>query len=338
MEERFSDPVGLVEALYRFDLSTDAWLGLVLGGLSPLLDRDHLGIFGGFYGCPDPVTFAPTCLAERGVSDELRAIFQEGLAALPPVFVAGGLLCRSWFIGDEVEGWQDISAVRSGALAAQGLRNMLVLNAVEPDGSGCSFFSFWTERRRLPGEARLAFTRIARHLAAAHRVRRRLGETSVSAQIADAVLEPGGRVRHAGASAKGRAERELLGRAALAMDRARSRQGRRDSLQAIQSWQGLVGPGWTLVEHFERDGRRYILAIDNRPKGPSFELLSVRERELVRLAVRGLANKEIAFSLGLASSTVRVLMARAAAKVGVHSRRELLEMAASASWNGRGDR
>jgi DNA-binding NarL/FixJ family response regulator len=48
---------------------------------------------------------------------------------------------------------------------------------------------------------------------------------------------------------------------------------------------------------------------------------------VVRQALCGLPNKAIAYALGLAPSTVRVLMARAAAKVGVPSRRKLLEKA-----------
>jgi DNA-binding CsgD family transcriptional regulator len=58
---------------------------------------------------------------------------------------------------------------------------------------------------------------------------------------------------------------------------------------------------------------------------PCVERLSRREREVVRRALLGDRNKVIAYDLGLADSTVRVLMRRAAAKLQVRSRRELLE-------------
>jgi DNA-binding CsgD family transcriptional regulator len=51
----------------------------------------------------------------------------------------------------------------------------------------------------------------------------------------------------------------------------------------------------------------------------------VREREVVALAVTGHENKDIAYRLGLAYSTIRVLMARAASKIGAKSRQELIE-------------
>ncbi len=85
---------------------------------------------------------------------------------------------------------------------------------------------------------------------------------------------------------------------------------------------------WTPVETFERDGRRFVLAIERAPDTECLALLSAREREVVKKALLGHDNKTIAFELGLAHSTVRVLMARAASKAGAGSRRELLRKAA----------
>jgi two-component system, LuxR family, response regulator FixJ len=58
------------------------------------------------------------------------------------------------------------------------------------------------------------------------------------------------------------------------------------------------------------------------------EGLTARERQVVALALNGVDNKVIAYDLGLAHSTVRVLIARAALKLGARSRHELLERAA----------
>ena len=58
--------------------------------------------------------------------------------------------------------------------------------------------------------------------------------------------------------------------------------------------------------------------------GTAIELLSAREREVVQRACLGSHNKGIAYDLGLSHSTVRVLMCRAAAKLGVRTRGELL--------------
>jgi DNA-binding CsgD family transcriptional regulator len=63
-----------------------------------------------------------------------------------------------------------------------------------------------------------------------------------------------------------------------------------------------------------------------QPCAPSpFETLSAREREIVRLSMRGHHAKSIACEMGIAYSTVRVLKARLVAKLGVHGWREAIE-------------
>jgi DNA-binding CsgD family transcriptional regulator len=77
------------------------------------------------------------------------------------------------------------------------------------------------------------------------------------------------------------------------------------------------------VEQFVRDGFSYRLA--RRPiRDGGVERLTKREQEALECALDGLSNKTIAYALGLAPSTVGVLLFRAAAKLGVKSRRDLL--------------
>ena len=80
---------------------------------------------------------------------------------------------------------------------------------------------------------------------------------------------------------------------------------------------------WTLVEQFECDGFHY--RVSRRPidvtVGPR---LTTREKEVLRYAHCGYNNKLIASALGVAPSTVGVLLFRAASKIGARSRQELL--------------
>ncbi|HZU85293.1 MAG TPA: helix-turn-helix transcriptional regulator [Polyangiaceae bacterium] len=80
-------------------------------------------------------------------------------------------------------------------------------------------------------------------------------------------------------------------------------------------------PRWTVIDRFEKDGHRYIVAVERH--GP--EQLSASELEVVRLAASRVTNKEIAYRLGLAHATVRVLIHRAARKLGVTTRAKLIE-------------
>jgi DNA-binding CsgD family transcriptional regulator len=215
-------------------------------------------------------------------------------------------------------GWRDLPAPVGGL----GAGDKLTLNAVEPDGSGYLFGSFLADVLSPSRRIQAALGRVGAHLSCAHRLRRRFAGASVSPHAADAVLEPSGRLLDATRSV-GAVECAELRRASRARDRARTRRARQDALGAIAQWPAVVGQRWTLVDMFDHDGRRFVLAVDNRPKAET-ELLSRRERDVVRWALAGKSNKVIAYEMGVAHSTVRVLMARAAAKMGATSRSDLL--------------
>jgi DNA-binding NarL/FixJ family response regulator len=84
-----------------------------------------------------------------------------------------------------------------------------------------------------------------------------------------------------------------------------------------------VAGRWTLLDHFDRDGRRYLLAHRNDPDAPDPRALTLRERQVVGYVALGQSNKLIAYELGLSASTVGVLLKTAAAKLGARSRTEL---------------
>lgn len=82
---------------------------------------------------------------------------------------------------------------------------------------------------------------------------------------------------------------------------------------------------WTVAEKFERDGYRYRLMRQPIAAAEAGPRLAPREEQAVLLAANGDNNKQIAEALGLAPSTVGVLLFRAANKFGVKTRRELLD-------------
>lgn len=88
--------------------------------------------------------------------------------------------------------------------------------------------------------------------------------------------------------------------------------------------QRLWGDGWRVAEQFIRDGFYYRLL--RKPNATSKERprLTKREEDVLQLARAGHSNKSIAQALKVSASTVGVLLFRAAAKLNVASRRELL--------------
>src|SRR5262245_25636839 len=79
----------------------------------------------------------------------------------------------------------------------------------------------------------------------------------------------------------------------------------------------LVAVRWSLVEHFERDGRRFYLAHKNDPELAADRSLTRRERQVLAYAELGYSNKLIAYSLGLSSSTVATLLFKGRRKLGM---------------------
>jgi DNA-binding CsgD family transcriptional regulator len=80
---------------------------------------------------------------------------------------------------------------------------------------------------------------------------------------------------------------------------------------------------WEIVEEFEHQGFFYRLQ-RRIAEAPQDTPLARREEEVLDLASAGLSRKEIATQLGLATSTIRVLLHRAAVKLRANSRVELL--------------
>jgi DNA-binding NarL/FixJ family response regulator len=120
--------------------------------------------------------------------------------------------------------------------------------------------------------------------------------------------------------------RAALQRAVIDIERLEGREPRRGARDVIhQAWRGLVCGRWRLVDHFDADGRHYVvttIAAGDAPSRPG--AMSEREHEVLSRAASGLTNKEIAMELGLAQSTVRVLVHRAARKLGTVDRAEAL--------------
>jgi DNA-binding CsgD family transcriptional regulator len=100
---------------------------------------------------------------------------------------------------------------------------------------------------------------------------------------------------------------------------------RNDADRALPTWRALVQARWSLVDEFQADGQRYVLARTNGLSSQGMSLLTPRERQVSACIAMGHSNKEAAYELGLSHSTVRVLVARACAKLGARTRVELVE-------------
>lgn len=204
----------------------------------------------------------------------------------------------------------------------RGIVDTIGLTSLDAQGGGVSMCTGLAHLSTLsPRETRL-LARLATHVGARDCLRdlngvRRLDE-------ADVVFSQGGKVLHARDEVVARA-RTGAAKAGLAA-RDFARKSRHDVEKALEVWQGLVDGRWSIVDHVDTDGRRFVLAVKNAPRVDRRANLTPTQRRVTALAAMGHPDKEIAYMLGVPATAVDAALRRARRKLGVRSRTELVTM------------
>ena len=319
-----ADPVAIVEASYDLDGSEEGWLKRLGLLAQPALDAG-LGILAHFYDITQFPTYRVWSPILLGRLEVLQDVINPKYTVPCEKAVFG--YGQSGPCGTVTKGYGDISKLIGyrKVLKPLGAEDLLIVNAGDPTGYGCILCAPLPVATTINKRTWRRWSRVAAHMAAGFRIRRGLEDLGVSdlTKGAEAVLDPGGRVQHAEGSAKASNVRKRLREAALAIDRARSSK-RSDDDEALTLWRGLVAGRWSMVDHFDRDGRRMLVARRNAPEAPDPRRLSPRERQIVGFAALGHSNKLIAYELGLSTSAVSTQLANAMGKLGLKSRVELV--------------
>ena len=206
---------------------------------------------------------------------------------------------------------------------------VLLLNAADPSHRGCVLGAVDLGSSAVTLKRKESWSRVAAHMAAGLRLRRRLAELNEPAGPEEAILSPSGTLLHAEGPAKTRIARDALRDATLAIDKARGRLRRSDPEAALNLWRGMLEGRWSLIDRFERDGRRLVVAHRNNVATRGLRALTLRERQVAAYAALGHSNKLIAYELGLTLGSVGTHLTSALAKLGAKSRLELIQIAAS---------
>jgi DNA-binding CsgD family transcriptional regulator len=320
------DVLDVIELAYDVESSHAAWLRRIAESVYERLGQG-LGLAAYYYRVTDELRI------EVGdeVALEMKAAppvpFREALGYLPPDFVSKSFVrcecaTQSQSMDDEMR--TVMAPMREALEQAFGARDVLMLGGMDPTGHGVYLGAWLPRETALPAEERAMWSKVAVHIVSAYRLRRSVTSSRHDAG-ADAVIAPSGKIRHAEGDAEVASAREALQRAVQRMETARGRLRKTDPAGAVDAWKGLVASRWSLLEQFERGGQRYIVARRNDATVSGVDVLSERERQAVGYAALRHSNKMIAYEMGLAANTVGVLLHRAAKKIGVASRDELIE-------------
>ncbi len=319
-----NDWIAILEAAYSLEADFPAWLQQIAETSAPILDRGQGTAAMAFQTQTDGVALRHLAMA-RGPADAVavtnRVVLESPASTIEAVFRSGtpaGTV--SEVIGampgsSEIERFRRISSGRGadgvGCVAHAG------------GGAGLAIMAPVAELGTMPPSERARWRQVALHTGAAYRLRLALESLSLDDPSVEAILEPNGRVRDARGNARSQSARNVLRDAALRAERARGATRRRDSDESLALWQGLVRGRWSLVDQFDSDGRRFLVARPNEPGAKDPRGLADRELQTAELLGFGYAPKEIAYALGLATSTVANALARARIKLGLQSHSEL---------------
>jgi len=327
-----STAIDLTEFVYDLDVPRKEWIPSLLEVGLPLFDHGY-GVLGMTYmrppegGMPTPTKFhqcaGPSDLPERLLMgstladpDLLREINRSGVVTT--------LSAQAHRVPGGLEAFEPYIAPA---------KDLLAITAVDPNGIGLSLSILLPEVTHLTGKDRETWTMIGAHLVSGFRLRQCLeearnahtGSTSLP-NNAEAVLDPKKfDIADAVGPATDPGTGEFIRKAARLIDKARGRLRREDPEEALEIWKALVDGRWSMVDWFDSDGRRFVLAHANPPDLKDPRGLSERERQVATYAALGETNKLISYRLGISQPKVSTTIKSAMHKLAVQTRPQLVE-------------
>lgn len=318
--------IDIVETAYRLEGTESEWLDALLARARPDLDTG-CGVYA-FTGNESVPNFQASPVF---VQHDLDAGFGERLAEVnrdaPPAvndllrtrLVTCGGLVQTLGLGSPI-----LASFRA-VMKPTGVKDGFSLFAKDAEGGSVTLSAPSRSVVNLAPRVRGIWRRVGLHAASALRLRRKL---AAQATVRDALLDPSGKLHDATSSvAHDRTAQAVLVRAVAAMEEARSGAVRSSPERALALWQGLVAGEWSLVEHWESGGRRYLAAYRNRPELRDPRALTPTESSMLTYLALGATNKDIEFALGLPAGTVSSSVTKILKKLRMKRRVDLAVLA-----------
>jgi DNA-binding CsgD family transcriptional regulator len=316
--EQHRDYIGLIEATYDLSGCEGVWLGRLVRAAHPVLNRGF-GVAGflwdlshdGELRIAHPTYVGCSPLLHDGLSDSGARLTEAQAHTL----YLRGRPCKLLGADARVRYPRAHAAYRAHVDPP----GFTYISCADVTLRGCTLLV--PNESGSPAVPHLgrALDHIARHVTSGLRLKRAL---VASLESSDAILDEKGKLLHAASEVSGRRERGSFVTAARRMlDSRRLRRAR--PTEAVELWRALVLGRWSLVDHLDSDGKRFLVARRN-PIGvhePS-ALSEGERRSSVLFALLG-SVKLVAYELGLAPSTISGELKSACRKLGCRNRAEL---------------
>lgn len=329
-----SHAIDLIEIVYDLDKPEPEWLDAITEVGKPLFDQG-LGFAIDEFSvrrCDGGATMSIGNVRAVELPSDYAKRLAEAASLLPPEMVPK--VSPPGYAGTWTEISEGYPEESKRVLQKLGYRDLLGILARDPNGIGIRIVAPLPDATKLVPKSREQWQMLAAHIAAAYRLRHALASGGILEDArnsglprgAEAVVDPRKlhvvdavhRARHESAV-------ECLRRGARWIDRARSSKDQRNYEEALQTWRALVCGRWSLVDWFDTDERRFLLAMPNPPEVRDPRGLNEQECQVVEYVVLGDSNKLIAYRLGLSQARVSTLLRSAMKKLGVKTRAQLIE-------------
>ncbi len=315
------DWVGLVELGYKLEGDDDTWAKNVLAHAAALSSRGFWPTIGTYHYTPRNLYLERIAsLGPAHAPEILRASLAVKTATVNHFFRGGpAVTTLSEALYSKEPGLSAVVQQLTGGV----VHDKLAVKGLTGQGGAVIICWLFAERIAPTPQERHRWQCVASHLGAGLRLRGLANALKLDSLPVEAVLDGGGKIHEARAGAEHSSARAILRDAVCHLDQLRTHQGRSDPDFALAAWEGLVRGRWSLVDHFDSDGRRFVLAVKNDPSHPDPRGLTKRERQVAEFLGQGHACKTISYMLGISRSAVTNCTARAAYKLGLTSLGEL---------------
>ena len=253
-----ADWISLIESSYALDCSDRDWLDKLLDCARPFLDPG-MGSTAWTFRCT-PTSFQLGDLASRA-SRWVNALNRAGHAIAP----------KQWFdltyrngstVGTASEViYPHLSNNQLLRLTGGRSRDVFVVGGQSGTGLGVAFGTLLKAERKTSAMERKRWPQIVAHLGAGLRLRSVARSLTFDSAPVEAVLDPSGGMQHGRNDATATPAREKLREAVRRIECARTAGGRSDPDAAMDRWEALVDGRWSLVDRFDSDGKRFVVAI-----------------------------------------------------------------------------
>ena len=324
--------ISITETAYAQGVGEEDWLRQVLEASVPILDDDMgvVGIWGTRSSTPERQGQIHH-IQTLGGSKSFISRYMQACRRVERRFRRRRMKTGLFHVAEHLEGAPEQLEMWRGAVGTA--RDAIGIVALDTDGRGIQLLAPLREVARPGRKEHRRFGMIAAHLSAGLRLRaaltRKPEDSTPQRELplgADAVLEASDlRVVGAAKGAQGSRTIESLRAAAVAIDRARGPLRENDPDAALEAWYALVRGRWSMVDWFDSDQRRYILALRNRPQVPDPRGLTERESQVVAYAALGESHKMIAYRLGISRPTASNALRSAMRKLGVKTQAQLVQ-------------